>query len=320
MGDIYVPVDINGKKFSELPEDMREAILSFEIKIEYMDNLERPQIEDMFARLNNGKSLSSIEKMRVTTKSIDEVKKIAKHDFFTSILSENAIEKYTNEDIVNKTYIVLFEKKPCLDAAKVAPIMKEADFTTEIVDTLNKVFDRMATINGVLDKSLEKYDKEQAKKIKKRIFTKTHLISIMPTVNKSIKDGMKVEDVTDFLCEFFNGKEEASISKLYNRNANNGSGHAIQTENRLDCIADAYKKFARKKKAEEKKREEEEAKLKAEIEAQDDSDDSILLLDEDDDLLDSVTVDGSDEIDSAESINAAYAKIFNANTEDSSEE
>ena len=66
------------------------------------------EINEMFWRLNNGKPLSAIELTRVKAKSIDQIRALSKHDIFTSALSQKALNRYTNEDIVIKSWAALY--------------------------------------------------------------------------------------------------------------------------------------------------------------------------------------------------------------------
>ena len=85
----------------------------------------------MFYRLNFGKPLSSIELSRARAKSLKVIQEIGKHELFTTTLTAKAFEKYTHEDLVIKSYIMLTSDTPCLDSKMVRPVMETAVFTDD---------------------------------------------------------------------------------------------------------------------------------------------------------------------------------------------
>ena len=94
-------LDINGKKFSELPEDIQDTIKDYSFNMVYFDGITDDEVSEMFCRLNNGKPLSAIELTRVKTKALATIREIAQHPIFSTALTEAAIKKYTDEDIIN---------------------------------------------------------------------------------------------------------------------------------------------------------------------------------------------------------------------------
>ena len=65
-------VDISGKQFSELEEELQDIISDAMITVKYFDNLDQYQKAEMFRRLNNGKPLSAKNRTLASAKNIKE--------------------------------------------------------------------------------------------------------------------------------------------------------------------------------------------------------------------------------------------------------
>lgn len=234
-------IDISGMTFDELPEEIQDTILSYSLTIYYFDDITDDQITEMFARLNNGKPLTAIELTRVRAKSIETIRELGKHTLFDVALSDKAINRYTNEDIVIKTWVMLNKKNPCLDTKVLRPITEEAEFTENDIETITRVFDTiLACYNYIMQ--LEENSKVHAK-IAKRLITRTHLITVTPLVRQCLDMNLSVEDLAKFFLSFFNGKKGATNYDKYNSHCTSGSGHESSVAMRLDAVNDAWKKF-----------------------------------------------------------------------------
>lgn len=234
-------IDISGMLFDELPEEIQDVILSYSLTIYYFEDITDDQITEMFARLNNGKPLTAIELTRVRAKSIETIRELGKHQLFDVALSDKAINRYTNEDIVIKTWVMLNKEKPCLDTKVLRPITECAEFTENDVETIVKVFDTILDCYNYI-MQIEEDSKVHAK-IAKRLITRTHLITVTPLVRECIAMGVSIETLAKFFLSFFNGKKGATNYDKYNAYCTSGSGHEMSIAMRLDAVNDAWQKF-----------------------------------------------------------------------------
>ena len=221
-------LDINGKYFSELPEDIQEAIKMFSLSINVLDDLEDDQISDIFFRLNNGTPLRSIEQLRVKCPSIKKVQELAYCQLLRQAVSEKARARYTDEDIVFKSLIMIMEDEPCLDNKVVKEFVLNLDLDNDTADTLEDLYARLWSI----------HEHMEIDKSKKKILSRTHLITLVGFLNKHPND--RVEDVAAFLDRFYNGKKGSTISELYNDCCKGGTGHK---ENVRDRLAELEKEY-----------------------------------------------------------------------------
>ena len=226
-------VDINTLHFDELEEALRGEIASYSLTVYYFDGITDDEISEMFFRLNNGKPLSAIELTRARAKSMDMIREIGQHELFRSALTEKAMARYTNEDIVIKSYAMLHEREPSMETKVIRPLMADADITGKDRQQLTEIYNRIVAMHGLIE------DKKTAK----RILTRTHLISIVPIVWKSLQKGLSDEQMAGWASEFFSGKKSASISDIYNQNAGSGSAKKESVRKRLEEIEKHFDGF-----------------------------------------------------------------------------
>ena len=220
-------LDINGMYFNDLPDDIKTQINSASLSIQYFDEITEDEQEELFYRLNNGVVLNSIEKARVKCKVLFEIQKLAHHPVF-DFLSEKARSRYTDEDIITKCFAMLMMDIPCLDTKAIRPFMETMEITQQEYSDMQ---DEFTIIKQMHDEMMEEDKATPAK----RLYVKTHLISIIPFVREHGKQ-------TEFLSKFF-GSERMSISQKYNDHATAGVGHAQNVRARIDAIEEEWRRF-----------------------------------------------------------------------------
>lgn len=234
-------MNLNGKFFSELPEEFQFAIKTYSFNVYYYENLNQDEVDEIIHRLNNGKPMSAIELTRIKAKSNDIIKEVGNHALLKEILKQEAFDRYTNEDIVIKSWIMQNAEEPSLETKDVRSIMESAEISEKEKEDLVASFDRLYEVYKII--------LVEDEKIAKRIITKTHLVTLMPIINRAIKE-QTVEDFAEWLKCFFDGKRGASISKEYNESASRGSARKDAIKKRLAAMEYSYKTFTPKVKEE----------------------------------------------------------------------
>ena len=222
--------DINGMKFSDLPEIFQNAIKDSALTVITLHEPTEEKICEVFFKLNNGKPLNAITLTRVKAKSRKEIVELGSHELFKNALTAKALERYTNEDIVVKSWAVLHQEEPSLETKAIRPLMETMEFTDDDKSQLEECFDRILEVHGLIED----------KKIAKRILTRTHMISIMRVVWKSIEDGLSVKQFMEWFVTFYAGKKKATISTVYNSYAGAGSARKESVQKRLGEVMKHY--------------------------------------------------------------------------------
>ena len=190
--------DFNGLVYSQLPEEVQDTIKTYSLTVYYYENMDQEDAEEMFRRLNNGKSLTAIELTRANAASGDKIRRMASHDLFDLALSEKSLASYANEDVVIKTWVLLYSNKKSFETKYIRPVMKESVITEDQMEEINNIFDEFLSVCKDLQKNKPK--------IAKKILGKNHMISIMPIMQKVVSENMDLEVVKEWIVDFFGTK------------------------------------------------------------------------------------------------------------------
>lgn len=229
-------LDINGLKYSELPECCQNAIKEYNLSIWYLNEADQEQVSRNFCNLNSGKAINSATLNRIKAKSKDQIRRLGDHKIFKEALTKTAMDGHVNEDLVIKAHAVLYASEPSIDTKWIRPYMRTVDITKLEEEEIKNVLDRMLKVHGLIED----------KKIAKRIYTRTHMISVVPIMAQSIKDGRTDEEMMEWFVTFYSGKKSATISSIYNSAAGSGSGKKESVKKRLLEIEKSYNEFFRK--------------------------------------------------------------------------
>lgn len=232
-----VAEEFEGLYFDDLPEELQDELLMYSLTVYYFENITDEEINEMFYRLNNGKALSAIELTRVKVKSFDKLKELAAHEIFKDALKESQINKYSNEDIVIKALVMLNVDKPSLENKFIRPYIIETEITEEMAAVVNTTLTRIKYIH---DRLLTEGYIKQAKKV----YTRTHLISLIPLAYKTYLEQTGIDEFKDFVKYFFTPvKRGASVSRLYNDYSSSGSNSAYAVETRQRELTEHFEKY-----------------------------------------------------------------------------
>lgn len=226
-------ININGKTFEELPECFQNAIKEYSFTICFTDNAEQDEVADTFYNLNNGMALNAATMNRVKAKSKEQIIHLGKHKLFADALSDKAMEGHVNEDMVAKAHAILNDTEVSLDVKWMRPYMKEAEITKKDAELLCEAFDRIYNVHSMIEDA----------KIAKRIYTKTHMISIIPVIVESLNDGYSDRQMMEWFISFFCGKKSPTVSKEYNDASGRGTGKNAAVRIRLEEIKNSYDKY-----------------------------------------------------------------------------
>lgn len=223
-----VSEELEGKYFSDLPQEVQDEIISYSLTVYYFEDITDEEVNEMFYRLNNGKPLTAIELTRVKAKSFEKIKELSKHEIFTEALKESQINRYTNEDIVIKALVMLNCEKPSLKNDFIRPwIIK-----TEITDSMAAdVKTALSSIQEIHDYLVEHEHIKAAKKL----YIRTHLISIIPLAKEIRRSCWTHTDLAKFINYFFTPERGVTISSAYNAHCASGSNseYAVEIRNRV---------------------------------------------------------------------------------------
>jgi hypothetical protein len=199
-------IDISGRKFSELEEELQDIIRDATITVKYFDNLEQHQKAEMFRRLNNGKPLSTKSRTLASCKDIEGLLDIGSHVLFQEMLTDKARDNKNQATLVMKAWCMLNQdiEEVSFASKDFNPLIENANISEAEKIKLIEVFDFVVATHDELTGRIEK-------KIAKKLYTETHLISLIPYFKKAMENDISVSMMAEWVIDFFmtnNGLDE----------------------------------------------------------------------------------------------------------------
>ncbi len=230
--------DISEKKFSELPEAVQDILKDTTFSVTYFDNLTKEEERELFKRLNAGKPLSTKSKVLASCKDIEGLLDIGSHQLFGDMLSEKAIANKNQVTLVTKSWCMMFMdfNEVSFESKTFNPLLENLNINADEKAIMDKVFDYIYDVHSEL---IEREDKKVAKKV----YTETHMISLMPFFKKSVENDVNVELMADWIESFFTTTDGASTSEDYNECAGSGVAKAVNIQGRHMALEDSYRVF-----------------------------------------------------------------------------
>ena len=124
-------VSLSGKRFDQLPKKLQRKITNTNINLAIMENAS-PELEGLiFRRFNNGKAMTNFDIARSYKNNLEDINEICEHEIFKVMFSKNALKRLSPQDIIVKTWIVLFEEETNFSPKHVLEVMKNLVITPD---------------------------------------------------------------------------------------------------------------------------------------------------------------------------------------------
>ena len=233
-----VTIDISGMTFNELPEALQNYLATVNVSVTYFDNLTKEEERELFKRLNAGKPLSAKSRLLASCRDIKGLLDIGSHPLFMptkGMLTEKARENKNQVTLVMKCWCMMNQdiQDVSFESKYFNPLVEETEISEADKIALIKVFDFIYNVHAHLIEHKEK-------KVAKKLYTETHMVSLIPFVKKSIEDGIDEWMFAGWLVNFFTSDDGASISADYNEAAGSGSAKAFNIMTRNESLAESY--------------------------------------------------------------------------------
>ena len=231
-------IDVSGRKFSELDEELQDIIRDSTITVKYFDNLNQSKKAEMFRRLNQGKALSTKTRTLASAKNIEELLDLGSHKLFEEMLTEKSRQNKNQAVIVMKVWTMLnCEVKDISFASKdFNPQIEEAEITDGEKLDLIRVFNFIVDVHNELK---ENHEKDVAKKL----YTETHLVSLIPYVKEAIDNDVNEVMFGEWLISFFKTENDSDVYTKYMEACSNGIARNASVVARHNALGKSYKEF-----------------------------------------------------------------------------
>jgi len=150
------------KKFEELPEDLRDNILSSQFLIYVFKNITEAEINEVFLRLNYGMPLTKIELTRVMAgnSAMTFVQEVGRMDFFRRVnLTESQKNRFIDEEVILQILLLItknFDTGIGKELNKFCKEIKEEGISDNIKDLVVKTTEYLSEAIPESEKFLRK--------------------------------------------------------------------------------------------------------------------------------------------------------------------
>lgn len=234
-------VDISGKRFSELEEELQDIIKDSTISVKYFDNLEQESKRELFKRLNGGQPLSTKAKTLASSKDIKTLLNIGSHKLFHSMLTEKARQNKNQAVIVVKAWTMLNRNIEDISFASkdFNPMIEEVEISNQEKQELISIFDFVVNVH---DELVENKEKDVARKL----FTETHLISLMPLLKQAIQNNINESMFGEFLVSFFKTNNDTDVYTAYMEASSNAVARNYSIVSRHNALEKSFNEYFKK--------------------------------------------------------------------------
>lgn len=225
--------NISGKKFSELPEVLQDYLNSVMFSVTYFDNLTKEEERELFKRLNAGKPLSTKSRLLASCVDIEGLLNIGSHELFEDMLTEKSRDNKNQVTIVMKAWCMMNKpiEEVSFEGKDFNPLFETAAISEDERLELSKVFSLIYDTHIYLTDNKEKA-------VAKKLYTETHMISLVPFFAKAVEDGIEENTMGDWLVDFF-----GSHSEEYDIAAGNGSAKNSNITTRHNILSESFEQF-----------------------------------------------------------------------------
>lgn len=231
-------IDISNKKFSELPESLRNFLNTVTINVTYFDNLTKEEERELFKRLNAGKPLSTKSRLLASCKDIEGLLDIGSHTLFNEMMTDKGRANKNQVALVMKAWCMMNQEinDVCFESKVFNQMLEKTEISeTEklaMIEVFNLIVDTHKALVGCKEK-----------KVAKKLYTETHMISLIPYFKKAVEDGIDDEMMASWLIEFFGADNNASVSDMYNEAVGSGSAKSVNIIDRNEALSESFTEF-----------------------------------------------------------------------------
>jgi len=237
--------NLTGKKFSELPEEIKERFLNAKLWFKVIPYESEEQVADIFVKLNSGEKLRHVEKLRaMIAKDIPSVQNIINTEYFVEVLKYTATPKKRFADAYLAIGLIMEDFNPGSDQN---PKTKEV--------FANKLKDGLFVISDVFEKNMnKKFDyltkvfshmfvsKEDEKEVRKKVLANSNRVILHRLADICLEKEYCPENVYKFLHLYYIGKGNSYFTISGTTSTSNKSSLDLRFE---DIVAE-LKKYMKK--------------------------------------------------------------------------
>lgn len=222
-----VEYDIALKKFSELDEDVKSAILGYRFTTYQLENCTEEEIEETFTRLNSGTALSKVQTARpkMGTALADWANKLVATDFFQKSLNLTVAQLRREDD-----FLMLITGMMLLDSRKKNGFqIKTSASAAECVRFAESIKDNYSQEKKEDIELLVDYLSTSFNGAEYKFLRKNNVPIVMVVGQIAIEHGISEEEFLNTVVEFY----ENDCTEAYNEASGSGNIKMVNINTRL---------------------------------------------------------------------------------------
>ena len=226
---------------------MQDILNTVTFSIVYFDNLTFEEERTLFLKLNNGRPLTAKARSLASSKDIEGLLSIGEHELFNQMLTEKSRQAKNQAIISLKAWVMLNKdvKEVSFASKELNPLIEQTNISDEEKIELAKVFDYILNVHEEL---IENKEKDVAKKI----FTETHMISLVPYIKQAMENNINESMFAEFMVNFFKTENDSDVYTKYMEASNHGIARTANIVARHNALGESYKEFFKMKENSEK--------------------------------------------------------------------
>lgn len=222
-------LDLNGKTYDELPEDIKADFEKAVLTLYVYKDLSIDQELEMYNRINSGQPISKTELLRTKCPSNTKIMTLAANPLFAGITDAEKRSSF-HYDIVMKAIMLLYGDSLALTGKPFETFFTKLQLSDEQAETVK------ATLTYMADTAAEMEIKDR-----KLFMKKTNLVSFIPVARRAaLAEKLDTERFAGFVLDFLKGENEEYKAAMLE-----GSAKKTNVEARLSTIMSAYTDFIR---------------------------------------------------------------------------
>jgi hypothetical protein len=196
-------VDVAGKHFSELDDDLQKQILGYSLTIVDVKNATPAQIEELFQRLYGGMPLTKIELTRALsgTETMNFVNSVTSRKFFEYMTINT--NRHVDYELTMQIMMLTYGCKTDIGGDQIrefAKGLREVGLTPEWKDEIHATMEYMEKAFEIVTDSEDEMKKEI--KIRKKILKKVHIPNLFMTAKDAMQAGVDAVEFGKWAKQF----------------------------------------------------------------------------------------------------------------------
>lgn len=231
-------IDISGRKFSELDEELQDIIKDATITVRYFDDLPQDKRVELFRRMNNGKPLSTKSRTLASAKDIETLLDIGSHELFNQMLTDKARANKNQAVITAKTLTMLNN-----EAENISFLSKDFNPQIESLEISDAEKLELAKVFDYILNTHEELMENKEKDVAKKLFTETHMLSLIPFVKMAMENNINETMFAEWLINFFKVENDSDTYGKYMESCSHGVARTSNIVARNKALLESYNGF-----------------------------------------------------------------------------